>query len=148
MRIKKILYLLLLFFFISSPGETQPYEHAIGVKAGYSSGIIYKMFADKSRVVSGQALYNNHGFQFTALYEYQFTPYAKKRLYYYMGAGIHAGDWEEAFAAGIAFSLGSEFVFRKAPLTTGLEWKPMINIYRLTEIAVPDIALTVKVILQ
>jgi hypothetical protein len=148
MPIKRAIYLLLILSFSSCIVAAQPYEHAIGIKAGYSSGIIYKMLAYRGGALSGQALYNNHGFQFTALYEYQFTPYAKKRLYYYAGGGLHAGDWEDEFSLGIALSLGSEFVFRKAPLTAGLEWKPMVNLYKTPDYAIPDIALTVKVILR
>ena len=148
MRIKRIVYLLLILSFNTVIVVAQPYEHAIGIKAGYSSGVIYKMFADRNGALSGQALYNNHGFQFTALYDYQYTPYARKRLYYYAGGGVYAGNWEEEFALGIALSLGSEFIFRKAPLIAGLQWKPMVNLYKTFDYAVPDIALTVKVILQ
>jgi hypothetical protein len=148
MRIKKIACLLFIFGFSTGIVTAQPYEHAIGIKAGYSSGVVYKMLTYRGGALAGQALYNNRGFQFTALYEYQFTPYAKKRLYYYGGGGIHAGNWEDEFALGIALSLGTEFVFRKAPLTAGLEWKPMVNLYRTFGYAIPDIALTVKVILQ
>ena len=148
MPIKRVVYLLLILSFTTCIVGAQPYEHAIGIKAGYSSGIMYKMYADRNGVLSGQALYNRHGFQFTALYDYQYTPYARKRLYYYAGGGVYAGDWEDEFALGIALSLGGEFVFRKAPLIAGLEWKPMVNLYKSIGYAVPDFALTVKVILQ
>jgi hypothetical protein len=126
----------------------QPYENAVGIKAGYSSGIVYKYFPDKSYALEGQALYNNHGFQFTALYEYHLPPYAKRRLYLYTGFGPHGGEWNDEFALGAAICLGSEFVFRQAPLSLGLEWKPMINLYKSFDYAIPDIAVTVKVVLN
>jgi hypothetical protein len=145
---KRLKPTILLFFIFSGCLSAQPYEHAVGIKAGYSSGIVYKLFPDKSYALEGQALYNNHGFQFTALYEYHFTPYSKKRLYYYGGAGPYAGNWNDEFALGAAICLGSEFVFRQAPLTLGLEWKPMINLYKSFDYAIPDIAVTVKVVLN
>ena len=137
-----------MFFVFSGYLSAQPYEHAVGIKAGYSSGVVYKLFLDKGAALEGQALYNKHGFQFTALYEYHFTPYAKRRLYYYAGFGPYGGEWDEEFALGAAVCIGSEFVFRKAPLTMGLEWKPMINLYRIFDYAIPDIAMTVKVVLN
>lgn len=126
----------------------QPYKNAVGARAGYSSGITFRHFVDREILVAGLALYNQHGFQFTALYEYQFSPYAKKRLYYYGGAGLHAGNWDEEFALGAAVAVGSEFVFRKAPVIIGLEWKPMINFYRIFDFAIPDLAVTFRVSLD
>lgn len=137
-----------MIFVFSGYLSAQPYERAVGIKAGYSSGIVYKLFLDNSIALEGQALYNNHGFQFTALYEYHFMPYAKRRLYYYAGFGPHGGEWDEEFALGAAICLGSEFVFRQAPLTLGLEWKPMINLYKSFDYAIPDLAVTVKVVLN
>lgn len=139
---------ILMIFVFSGHLSAQPYEHAVGIKAGYSSGIVYKFFPDRGGAVEGQALYNKHGFQFTALYGHHFTPYAKRRLYYYAGFGPYAGDWNEAFALGAAICIGSEFVFRQAPLSLGLEWKPMINLYKSFGYAIPDIAMTVKVVLN
>jgi hypothetical protein len=145
MRIKVTLLMLFILFGALSG---QPYEHAVGIKAGYSSGIVYKLFPDRSFALEGQALYNNHGFQFTALYEYHFMPYAKRRLYYYVGFGPHGGEWDNEFALGAAVCLGTEFVFRQAPLSLGLEWKPMVNLYKRFDYAIPDLAVTVKVVLN
>ncbi|MEX0982752.1 MAG: hypothetical protein WD577_14060 [Bacteroidales bacterium] len=140
--------ILLIFFITTGFLTAQPYEHAVGIKAGYSSGVVYKLFLDKNGVLDGQALYNSHGFQFTALYAYQFTPYAKKRLFYFAGVGPHGGNWDEEFALGVALNLGAEFVFRKAPLVMGLEWKPMVNLYKVSGYAIPDIGIAVKVVLN
>lgn len=144
----RLRFTLFIFFITTSFVAAQPYEHAVGIKAGYSSGVVYKLFLDKKGALEGQALYNSHGFQFTALYEYQFTPYAKKRLFYFAGVGPHAGNWDEEFALGVALNLGAEFVFWKTPLIMGLEWKPMVNLYKVSGYAIPDIALTVKVVLN
>lgn len=126
----------------------QPYENAAGIKAGYSTGIVFKHFANRDFALEAQALYNTHGFQITALYEYQFTPHPKERLQYFVGAGALGGNWDDEFSAGVAAILGTEFIFRKAPLILGLEWKPMLSIYKPLDIAIPDIGLTAKVILN
>lgn len=135
-------------FFCQAILFAQPYKNAVGARAGYSSGITFSHFIDREILVAGLALYNQHGFQFTALYEYQFSPYAKKRLYYYGGAGLHAGNWEEEFSLGAAVAIGSEFAFRKAPIIIGLEWKPMINFYRIFDFGIPDLAVTLRVSLD
>lgn len=140
--------ILFIFFITTGFLIAQPYEHAVGIKAGYSSGVVYKLFLDKNGVLDGQALYNSHGFQLSALYGYQFTPYAKKRLFYFAGLGPYGGNWDEEFALGVALNLGAEFVLRKAPLVMGLEWKPMFNLYKVSDYAIPDIALSVKVVLN
>lgn len=141
----------------------QPYKNAVGVRAGYSSGITFRHSIDRKLLVEGLALYNRHGFQFTALYGYQFSPYPKERLYYYGSAGLHVGnwqeelapgagsnavDWQEEFALGAAIAVGSEFAFRDAPVIIGLEWKPMINIFRFFDFGIPDIAVTLRVSLN
>lgn len=144
----KWIYTLILCIFLMLNLEAQPYKNAVGVRAGYSSGLTFRHFHDFDFMLEGQALYNPRGFQFTALYGYQFTPYAKKRLHYYAAAGAHAGNWEQEFALGAALMVGSEYVFRKAPVIIGLEWKPMVNIYKVFGLAIPDVAMTLRVSLN
>lgn len=145
---KKILYIGLFTLLLQGTLNAQPYKNAVGVRAGYSSGLTFRHSIDREFMAEGMALYNRDGFQFTALYGYQFSPYAKERLYYYAGAGLHAGNWQEEFALGAAIAVGSEFAFRKAPVIIGIEWKPMINFYRVLDFGIPDLALTLKVSLN
>ncbi len=126
---------------------SQPYDHSAGVRAGFSSGLAYKRFIDRNMNIDVQALYNREGFQLTALYEYQFSPYSKKRLYYYAGIGPHGGNWGNELAVGAAVLAGTEFVFRKAPVIVGLEWKPMVNFYKVFDHVLYDVALTARVVL-
>lgn len=128
--------------------HAQPYKNAVGARAGYSSGFTFRHFTDREFMAQGMALYNRDGFQFTAMYGYQFSPYAKERLYYYAGAGLHVGNWQEEFAVGAAIAVGSEFVFRKAPVIIGIEWKPMVNFYRVFDFGIPDLAVTLQVSLN
>ncbi len=142
---KKLRVLVCLFIITGSLSMAQPYDNSVGVKIGYSTGIVFKHFSDDEFAFEAQALYNNRGFQLSALYEYQFSPHPKERLYYFAGAGLHGGNWENEFALGAALLAGSEYVFRKAPVILGLEWKPMINFYKQTDLVLPDIAVTAKV---
>ena len=120
-----------LFLLLSSVvASAQPYENAVGIRAGYSSGLNYKHITNDDLVIEAKGLYNRHGFQFTGLLAYQFSPYDKKRLFYYAGGGIFGGNWEEEAAVGAALVIGSEYVFRDVPLAIGLEWKPMLNIFK------------------
>ncbi|MCF8224863.1 MAG: hypothetical protein K9J30_03175 [Bacteroidales bacterium] len=146
--LKRILSTVVIAFVVSVTSFGQPYKNAAGIKAGYSSGFVFKHFLNHNFVLDGQALYNARGFQFSAFYGYQFSPYDKERLYYYWGAGAFAGSWENDRSIGIALNAGSEFVFRQAPVAVGVEWKPMFNIYRNMDLGLVDFALTVKVILK
>ena len=48
--------------------SAQPYEHSVGVRAGYSSGIVYKaFFRHRPTAIEGGLLYNRHGFSLNAL---------------------------------------------------------------------------------
>lgn len=125
--------------------SAQPYKYALGVKAGYSSGFMAKYISNDDLFLEGEALFNQHGFQFTGASGYQFTPYDKKRLYYYFGGGLHSGNWEDEFSFGIAAIAGAEFVFREIPLTIGAEWKPMINLFKVFDYTIPDIGLAVRI---
>jgi len=145
---KRLIFISMCMLLCQGTLLAQPYNNAVGVRAGYSSGIMFRHFAGRESFLEGLALYNMHGFQFTALYGYEFSPYAKKRLYYYGGAGLHAGNWQEEFALGAAVSVGSEFAFRKAPVVLGLEWKPMINFFRVFDAGIPDLAVTLRVSLD
>ena len=145
---KRLMFISICMVLVQGELQAQPYKNAVGVRAGYSSGITFRHFTRREPFLEGMALYNMHGFQFTALYGYQFTPYAKKRLYYYGGAGLHAGNWQEEFSLGTAVALGAEFAFRKAPVIIGLEWKPMVNLLRVFDAGIPDLAVTLRVSLD
>lgn len=152
---KKLKFIIILLALSGGISIAQPYENAVGVRAGYSSGLLIKHFIDNDFALEGQALYNKFGFQFSALYEYQFTPYSKERLQFVFGLGPYIGNWTEdteqgapVFALGAAIMAGGEYIFRKAPVIIGLEWKPMMNVYKQFNYIIPDVGLTFKVILN
>jgi hypothetical protein len=128
--------------------NAQPYDNSVGLRAGYSSGLAFRHFINRDFAIEAQALYNPFGFQLSALFETQFSPYPKERLQYYFGIGPHTGNWDNEFSLGAAVIAGGEFIFREAPVILGLEWKPMINIYKQFDFVIPDFALTFKVVLN
>jgi hypothetical protein len=142
---RRLFYIITGILLLQGTLSAQPYDNAVGIRAGYSSGITFRHFTDREVFLEGLALYNMHGFQFTAMYGYQFSPYAKERLHYYGAAGLHAGNWENDLSVGAAVAVGSEFAFRKAPVVIGLEWKPMISIFRVFDTGLPDLAVTLRV---
>lgn len=146
MRLKIYLILVLIVFPISL--SAQPYENAAGIRAGYSSGLNFKHITNDNLVIEGDGLYNRHGFQFFGVLAYQFSPYDRERLFYYAGGGIFGGNWEEEASVGAALLVGSEYVFRDVPLTIGLEWKPMMNVFKTFGHAIPDIGLTVRFVIN
>ena len=125
---KRIILLVFLGVMLATEVHSQPYELGIGIRAGYTNGINVNYFFERDRALGLLAAYNAHGFQSTFQYIYEFTPYDKKRLYYYFGGGFHLGNWDNAFAGGVAAMAGAEFVMREVPLVIGAEWKPMLNI--------------------
>lgn len=146
---KKLAALIICFSLFAVSIIAQPtYNNAVGVKAGFSSGLLFKHFVQRNNAIDVQALYNQFGFQISSLYDYQFSPYGKERLQYYAGIGPYAGNWSGDFSIGAAALLGSEFIFHNAPVILGLEWKPMLNIYKQFYFAFPDFAMTIKIVLN
>lgn len=125
--------------------SAQPYEHSVGIRAGYSSGISYKgFFRYKMAAIEASMLYNRHGFNLNALYEYHLEPFRNKRLLVYLGGGAFGGGWENELSLGIAGIAGIEYTVRDLPLNFSLDWKPMLNLYRSFEYDLLDIGISVR----
>ena len=138
-------FLLLVVISLSSEMVGQAYEHSLGVRAGYSSGITYKGFLrHRMAAIEGDLLYNRHGFNLTALFDYHLEPFRDKRLMTYLGGGAFGGEWGGEFSLGLAGVAGIEFMVRDLPLNFSLEWKPMINLYRLFEVDLLDFGLSIR----
>jgi len=125
--------------------SAQPYEHSVGVRAGYSSGISYKGFLrHKMTAIEGSVLYNRHGLNINALAEYHLEPFRNKRLLVYLGGGAFGGKWEEDFSIGIAGIAGIEYTLRDLPLNFSADWKPMLNLYRNFEYDLVDFGVSIR----
>lgn len=130
----KVIYCIALMALMSSTSmllTAQPYEHSVGVRAGYSSGIVYKaFFRHRPTAIEGGLLYNQHGFNLSALVEYHPEVFRNKRIQVYVGGGVFGGEWDEEFSLGIAGVVGIEYILRDLPLSFSADWKPMLNIFK------------------
>lgn len=142
---KKIPVLLVLICGSTLSAWAQPYEHSAGIRAGYSSGISYKgFFRYKMAAVEASMLYNRHGFNLNALYEYHLEPFRNKRLLVYLGGGAFGGGWEKELSLGIAGIAGIEYTLRDLPLNLSVDWKPMLNVYRSFAYDLLDFGVSVR----
>lgn len=139
---KPVLFFLL---FASTALLAQPYEHALGIRAGYSSGISYKGFFRYSMNALGiEACYNRYGLNISLLYEYHLEPFRTDRWLVYAGGGIFGGEREQQFSSGVVAVGGIEYVLRDLPLTFSLDWKPQLAVYRVLAPEWADVGLSIR----
>lgn len=125
--------------------HAQPYEHSLGIRAGYSSGITYKGFFRHSlNAVQVDALYNRHGLNLSVLYQVHIEPLKSKQWLLFAGGGPFGGNWENELSLGIAVVGGIEYTLRDLPLSFSIDWKPMMNAYRLFEIDFLDFGVSIR----
>ena len=142
---KHISIIIIVITALSANLAGQPYEHSLGVRAGYSSGISYKgFFRHQMAAIEADVLYNKHGFNLSALYEYHIEAFRNKRLLIYLGGGVFGGSWEAEFSAGLAGVAGIEYTLRDLPISFSLDWKPMMNVYRLFEVDLLDFGISIR----
>jgi hypothetical protein len=123
----------------------QPYEHSGGVRAGYSSGITYKgFFRYQMAAIEADVLYNRHGFNLTGLYEYHLEPFRNDRWIVFVGGGAFGGEWDSEFSIGLAAAGGIEYIIRDLPINLSLDWKPMLNLYKVMEADFLDFGLSIR----
>lgn len=135
----------ILTIIVSANLAGQPYEHSLGIRAGYSSGITYKGFLrHQMAAIEGDVLYNRHGFNLSLLYEYHLEPFRNRRWLTYFGGGVFGGNWDAEFSTGLAAIAGIEYNVRDLPINFSVDWKPMMNIYRLFEIDLLDFGVSIR----
>jgi hypothetical protein len=137
--------ILILMTALSANLAGQPYDHSLGVRAGYSSGITYKgFFRHQMAAIEADVLYNRQGFNLTALYEHHLEPIRNKRLMVYLGGGAFGGNWDAELSLGVAAVAGLEYTLRDLPLNFSLDWKPMMNAFRVFEIDLLDFGISIR----
>jgi hypothetical protein len=143
--IKRLLVIWLLLVNVPVFLMGQPYEHAAGVRAGYSSGFTYKGFLRyRMSALRLDGLYNPHGLHICLQYLYHAEPFRNSRWLVFAGGGAFSGRWEGSFSAGLSVTGGIEYVMRDLPLNFGLDWKPMLNIYRDYGIDLLDFGISIR----
>jgi len=148
MKIKYTILLIPFFLVYQQTLNAQDYRNAVGIRGGFSSGFTYKQIIKRNYALDIQAIYNEHGFQLNGLYEYQFSPHDKRRVFYYAGAGPYAGNFRDKIALGASAALGTEFVLRSAPLSFSAEWKPFINAFEIYDYVLFDFAIHVRLMFR
>lgn len=162
---KRILFLFLFTVSISCL-HAQGYKQAVGIRAGWSAGFEYRIFADDLNSYRMLLSTRDRGMQFHVLKEFHrydlfdFTD----QLVFFFGGGIHAGyeRWDEfrnyyhssyfytrtAFLAGIDGLGGVEYYFYDVPVALGIEAKPFIDFFGRDVIRVGlfDFAFTAKIL--
>ena len=139
------IYLILSILCLQVALHAQPYEHAGGIRAGYSSGLSYKgFFLHSMNAVEIDALYNQHGLNVAGMFVLHVEPFRSKRWLLYFGGGLFGGTWEEEFSAGVAAIGGMEYILRDLPLNFGLDWRPMGNLYREFAYDFLDFGVTIR----
>lgn len=123
----------------------QPYEHAAGIRAGYSSGLTYKgFFLHSMNGVELDVTYNQHGLNISGLYVIHAEPFRNSRWLIYFGGGAFGGTWDDELSLGLVAMGGIEYTLRDLPLNFGLDWKPMMNLYRTFHYDLLDFALVIR----
>lgn len=142
----RLVLILLLLVSVLTEVDAQPYMHSAGIRAGLSSGISYKGFRlHRMSAVELDLLYNRHGFNLSALYEYQMEPTKKNtRAFTYVGGGAFGGNWNDQFSLGVEVIAGVEYTLRDLPLNFSLDWKPMLNLYADFEPEWLDFGLSIR----
>jgi len=123
----------------------QPYDHAAGVRAGYSSGFTYKgFFLHRMSAIGLDVLYNPNGLNISGLFLIHKEPSRKVHWLLYGGGGPMGGTWDNYFSVGIIAVAGVEYYLRDLPLTFGFDWKPMLGIYRFTHYDLLDFGFSIR----
>lgn len=145
MKLHNIPVLIGLFLLPATLLAQQPYEHAAGVRAGYSSSLNYKgFFLHSMNAIEIDAGYNRNGLNISALYLIHRNPFRSSRWLAYFGGGLRGGKWEQEFSLGLTAVGGIEYTIRKTPLNFGFDWRPMINVFRTFDYDLLDFGLTIR----
>ncbi|PID91133.1 MAG: hypothetical protein CSA96_09965 [Bacteroidetes bacterium] len=139
--------LTLLILALQVPGElkAQPYEHALGIRAGYGSGLSYKaFFRHRMTAVRVDALYHEYGFSVSGALMYHWEPFRSDHWLFGVGGAGFAGKWDNATSLGINAVAEFSYVVRDLPLEFGLDWRPMLNLYRNTGTAFLDFGFVLR----
>lgn len=135
---------ILLFFVIS----TRLFAQEIGIRLG--------SFGDNNVAVDGIVNFDDHtrvhgditfgnGIGANLLYDFKVKPFKESNtsLQYYFGVGLGTfiGD---PFILGVNGETGIEYLFKKAPITLGLDWRPQLNIITKTSLEVLSFGFNIR----
>ena len=158
LKMKKYTLITAFFLFATFTVQAQPYNRAIGVRAGWSNGFTYKHFFSESSAFEGIVYSRWRGLQITGLIEKHVLARATGFDWYY-GAGAHIGFWRgyeghpwfrdkdynrSYTTIGIDGIIGIEYTFQGAPFNLSLDYKPSFELYGYTGFWGGDAAFSVR----
>jgi hypothetical protein len=126
--------ILFFLFALSSLGLKSQYDVAIGLKVNhYKAAINYKMFlSDSTNTLLDLELgFQETGFEFIGLYNWQVPITGAKGLYWYYGVGFNTGLWDglvRDINVGIDGQVGIEFVPIDIPIAFSLDYTPNFSL--------------------
>ena len=143
----KRFFFLALFAISSQFAFAQGYNQAVGIRAGWSSGLEYRFYTDDSNSYKFLLSGRNRGLQVHALkefHEYDLFSFSNQLVFIY-GFGIHSGyeRWDEwhdvpgrswyetrsSFILGGDGLAGLEYIFNEVPISVGIEVKPYFDLF-------------------
>jgi len=130
--------------------KAQDYHNALGLRAGFPSGITFKHFFSGDaalEIIAGRS-WGYRGYMLTGLYEKHKQAFNVDGLYWFYGGGVHVGSfdgyyynyghrnknyyygryYDRVLAIGIDGIVGIEYKISDAPFTIGLDLKPSFDI--------------------
>lgn len=143
----KRLLIILAFVNLSIFTFSQEFEHAIGIRAGYTGGVDFRIYSDDLNSYRFLLGWRDNGAQIHALKEFhRFDLFTfTDQLNFVFGFGVHMGyqRWDQkhynyntsyyvtrsAFIAGLDGLAGLEYMFLKVPVSLGLEVKPYFDFF-------------------
>lgn len=126
-------FILAMVLCVASMGAfAQKTPHAVGLYIGYNDGLIYQYhFNNKNFVDATVDFFNLKGVTASATYNWNiqewsdWTPnFGTWKLWGGVGAGL--GAYDKAFVVGPMGQLGFGFTLKAAPVTIGINYRPMI----------------------
>jgi hypothetical protein len=122
------------------------YVNGLGIRSGSDFGLTYKHFIRSNAALEGIVSTGYKAFDFTLLYEWHLNAFHTPGMFFFYGAGGHAGFWERRInvhydpyyyyytsysypSFGIAGIVGLEYKIPPIPFTVGVDLKPVIDIY-------------------
>jgi hypothetical protein len=128
-------------YIISAQAKGSNYKAAIGLRAGETSGITFKLHTSQSSGVEFIAGVWSNWFSLTGLYEKNAPAFDVNGMEWYYGGGGHVAfasdnyyheghsySRSEAYALGLDGIVGLEYKIPEIPFAISLDMKPLIEI--------------------
>ncbi|GAB2620375.1 hypothetical protein [Belliella aquatica] len=139
---KKVIYTLILFAFMSLGNEAlaQGYNTGIGLRAGSGNGLTVKHFISQKAALEGILYTRWRGLIVGGLYEVHNDIREVQGLQWFYGGGAHLGTWNanrgntpwgepnrSYTVFGLDAIIGLDYKFQDAPVNLSLDYKPAFN---------------------